>query len=30
MPKKIHQELQRIAKEILKKDKKQDLQKVYD
>ena len=30
MSKKIHQELFRIAKEILEKDKTQDLQKVYD
>ena len=30
MSKKIHQELFRIAKEILEKDKTLDLQKVYD
>jgi hypothetical protein len=30
MSKKIHQELFRIAKEILEKDKTPDLQKVYD
>ena len=30
MSKKIHQELFRIAKEILEKDKTLDLQKAYD